>query len=43
MSQHGVHELFVTAHQNKLQPTVSEAIVIKYKEVFNIITLCNFS
>jgi len=33
MSQHGVHEPFVTAHRNKLQPTVSGAIAIKYKEV----------
>lgn len=33
MSQHGIHELFVTAHQNKLQPTVSGAIIIKYKEI----------
>jgi len=33
MSQYGVHELFVTAHQNNLQPTLSGAIVIKYKEV----------
>jgi hypothetical protein len=33
MSQHGVNKPFVTAHQNKLKPTVSGAIVIKYKGV----------